>query len=287
MSELNLMAYAGVKPTWCPGCGDYAILNGIKQALVNMEIHPHEIAMYSGIGQAAKLPLYARGNFLNGLHGRGLPIATGGAVANHKLKTLMFGGDGDGFAEGGNHFIHAIRRNFDATYFVHNNQVYGLTKGQASPTSEKGFKTGTTPDGVKYSRFNPAAVAISLGCSLVVRTHTGNLKHMVEMMELAIRHRGFAFVEILQPCVTYNKINTLKWYRDMAYDILDVDGYDPFDKFKAWEKAQEWEEGFPIGVLFRVDLPTMVDNIEVLGDEPLNATHHKAQDVGGLLEAYR
>ena len=287
MSELNLMTYAGVKPTWCPGCGDYAILNGIKQALVNLEIQPHEIAMYSGIGQAAKLPLYTRGNFLNGLHGRGLPIATGGAVANHKLKTLMFGGDGDGFAEGGNHFIHAIRRNFDATYFVHNNQVYGLTKGQASPTSEKGFKTGTTPDGVKYSRFNPAAVAISLGCSLVVRTHTGNLKHMVEMMEIAIKHRGFAFVEILQPCVTYNKINTLKWYRDMAYDILDADGYDPTDKFKAWEKAQEWDEGFPIGVLFRVDRPTMVDNIDVVGDEPLNATHHKAQDVGGLLEAYR
>lgn len=279
--------YKGIDTTWCPGCGNFAILNGLKQALVNLEIQPHQVVLYSGIGQAAKLPLYMKCNTLNGLHGRTLCYATGSQFANHGIKTIAVGGDGDGFAEGGNHFIHAIRRNPDLAYFAHNNQVYGLTKGQASPTSDTGFVTGTTPEGVYHGRFNPAAVAIALNAGFVARTHTGALDHMVKMMQLAITHRGFAFVEIMQPCVTYNKVNTLKWYRERSYDIAEEKGYDPADREAAFRKALEWEERFPIGVLYRAQRSVMSDNIPALKDGPLNARAAKVNDVRPLVESFR
>ncbi len=247
-----MMDYMGGETTWCPGCGNFAILAGLKQALVEMGLAPHEVTLFSGIGQAAKLPLYMKCNYLNGLHGRALPLATGARLVNGSMKMIVVGGDGDGFAEGGNHFLHAARRNLDLAYFVHNNQVYGLTKGQASPTSDQGFVTGTTPDGVNYGRFNPAGVAIALDAAFVGRTHSGDIKHMVRMMKLAIDAGGFALLEILQPCVTYNKVNTLKWYRDKAYDLETREpDYDPADRERAFRKSLEWEEGFPVGVIYR------------------------------------
>jgi len=279
--------YKGIETTWCPGCGNFAILNGIKQALAGLNLEPHQVVMYSGIGQAAKLPLYTRGNVLNGLHGRALPMATGSGFADHTIKTLVFGGDGDGFAEGGNHFLHTVRRNPDVTYIVHNNQVYGLTKGQASPTSDRGFVTGTTPEGVYHERFNPVAVAISLNATFVARTHTGAMTHMVEMMKLALRHKGFSFLEVLQPCVTYNKVNTLKWYRQRSYDIAGDSGYDPADPVAAWKKSLEWEDGFPIGVLYTSERPAMADNVAALRDGPLNRRPSQPRDVRPLLESFR
>jgi len=279
--------YKGIKPTWCPGCGNFMILDGIKKALSVMSIAPHEVTIFSGIGQAAKLPLYMGCNVLNGLHGRALPLATGARYANHGMKTIMIGGDGDGFAEGGNHFLHAIRRNPDLAYFVHNNQVYGLTRGQASPTSDPGSVTSTTPGGVVHERFNPAAVAISLNASFVARTHTGATDHMVEMMQLAIEHRGFAFLEILQHCVSYNRVNTIRWYRDHAYDIAEDEDYDPADRTAAFARSLEWGEKFPVGVLYRCDRPTMTDSVPVLREGPLVGQPVGPRNIETLLDTFR
>lgn len=283
----TLMDYKGIETTWCPGCGNFAILTGIKQALVGLDLEPHEVTIFSGIGQAAKLPLYMKCNMLNGLHGRALPLATGARLVNHEQRMIVVGGDGDGFAEGGNHFLHAVRRNLDLAYFVHNNQVYGLTKGQASPTSDKGFVTGTTPGGVTYGRFNPAGIAITLGAAFVGRTHTGAMEHMVKMMRLAIETPGFALLEILQPCVTYNKVNTLKWYREKSYDIEQDKGYDPSNREQAFRRSLEWDEGFPIGVLYRGGPPSMTGRHIPPEEQPLALRPSAARDVTPLLEAYR
>ena len=284
---ISIAEYKGIAPTWCPGCGNFAILNAIKKALSGLNIPPHEVVMFSGIGQAAKLPLYMRCNVLNGLHGRALPLATGAGYANHSMKTIVVGGDGDGFAEGGNHFLHAIRRNPDLAYFAHNNQVYGLTRGQASPTSDPGFVTSTTPGGVAHERFNPAAVAISLNASFVARTHTGAIDHVVKMMQLAIEHRGFAFLEILQHCISYNRTKTLRWYREHAYDIAEGEGYDPTDRMAAFERSLEWGERFPIGILYRRDRPTMTDSVPALRESPLVQQPVGPKDIGMLLDTFR
>jgi 2-oxoglutarate ferredoxin oxidoreductase subunit beta len=277
----------GAHTTCCPGCGNFAILNAVKKALAGLNIAPHEVMIFSGIGQAAKLPLYMRCNAFNGLHGRALPLATGGHYANHEIKTIVVGGDGDGFAEGGNHFLHAVRRNPDMAYFVHDNQVYGLTRGQASPTSDRGFVTSVTPNGVAHERFNPPAVAIALNASFVARTHTGVMEHMVKMMQLAIQHRGFAFLEILQHCVSYNRVNTIQWYRDRAYDTAEEKGYDPTDRLAAFERALQWGERFPIGVIYRCDRPTMADSVATLKDGALVQSPVVPRDISRLVETFR
>jgi len=282
----TLMDYKGNDTTWCPGCGNFAILNAVKQALVRMDILPHQVVLVSGIGQAAKLPLYMKCNTLNGLHGRTLTYATAVQMVNPGMTTIAVGGDGDGFAEGGNHFLHAIRRNPDVAYLAHNNQVYGLTKGQASPTSDYGMVTGTTPEGVYHGRFNPAAVAVALDASWVGRTHTGDIEHLVGMIQAAIRHKGFAILEIMQPCVTYNKINTLKWYREKSYKLPD--DYDPTDRELAFRTALEWgDRGFPIGVLYQGKRSVMTDRVAALKDGPLNARPHRVRDVAKLLDGFR
>ena len=284
---ISVQEYKGGTSTWwCPGCGNFVILNTIKKALSGLNIAPHEMAIFSGIGQAAKLPLYMRCNVLNGLHGRALPLATGARYANHTLKTIVIGGDGDGFAEGGNHFLHVIRRNPDLAYFAHNNQVYGLTRGQASPTSDPGFVTSTTPGGVVYERFNAAAVAISLNASFVARTHTGAMDHMVKMMQLAIEHKGFAFLEILQHCISYNRVNTVRWYREHAYDIAEEE-YDPTDRMAALERSLEWGERFPIGVLYQCDRPIMTERVPILKKGPLVEQAIGPRDIGTLLDTFR
>jgi 2-oxoglutarate/2-oxoacid ferredoxin oxidoreductase subunit beta len=280
--------YQGIETTWCPGCGNFAILNALKQALAGLDLQPHQVVLYSGVGQAAKLPLYIKCNMLNGLHGRTLTYATASRFANHEMVTVAVGGDGDGFAEGGNHFLHAVRRNPNVVYLAHNNQVYGLTKGQASPTSEQGMITSTTPEGVYHGRFNPAAVAVSLDCSWVGRTHTGEMPHMISMMRTAIEHRGFSLLEVMQPCVTYNKINTLKWYRENSYVVDQDSEFDPTDRMAAMTRALEWGERFPIGLLYtNPNRPMMSDNVGVLAGGPLNAAASGVRDVAPLLAGFR
>jgi len=252
---------------WCPGCGNFGILNALKKALAQLELKPEQVLMVSGIGQAAKLPHYLRCNTFNGLHGRTLPVATGAKIANHELVVIADGGDGDGYAEGGNHFIHAMRRNLDITYLVHNNQIYGLTKGQASPTTDEGMVTGTTPEGNSVCPERPLALAIASNCSFVARGYVAETEHLVDLIKKAIRNEGFSLMEILQPCVSFNKINTFDWYTERAYKLEDT--YDAKDRVRAFQKAQEWGDRIPIGVIFQSERKTYEELGELKDSPPL------------------
>jgi len=259
--------YAGLKPAWCPGCGNFGILEALNRALVEMEIEPHQVLLVSGIGQAGKLPHYTRGNVFNSLHGRPVPPAIGAKIANSELIVIAVSGDGDAYGEGSNHFLHAARRNHDITYLVHNNQVYGLTKGQASPTSDVGFITKTTPYGAA-SPVNPIALAIVSGASFVGRGFAGDIDHLSHLIKKGITHRGFALIDILQPCVSFNHKNTFQWYRERVYKLED-EGYDPSDRKVALEKALIGGEEIPIGVIYEENLPVYEDQLPALSEGPL------------------
>jgi 2-oxoglutarate ferredoxin oxidoreductase subunit beta len=259
--------YAGLKPAWCPGCGNFGILNALNRALVEMKIEPHQVLLVSGIGQAGKLPHYTRGNVFNSLHGRPVPPAIGAKIANSELIVIAVSGDGDAYGEGGNHFLHAARRNHDITYLVHDNQVYGLTKGQASPTSDVGFITKTTPYGAA-NPINPIALAIVSGASFVARGFAGDIDHLSNLIKKGITHRGFALIDILQPCVSFNHKNTFQWYRERVYNLED-EKHDPSDKKAALEKALIWGERIPIGIIYEENLPVYEDQLPALGDGPL------------------
>ena len=244
---------SGVDPSWCPGCGNYAIIASLKQALSDLGLRPHQILIVSGIGQAAKLPHYMRCNGINGLHGRSLPIATAAKLANNKLTVIVIGGDGDCYAEGGNHLIHAIRRNPDITLLVHNNQVFGLTRGQPAPTAEIGFITKMQPYGSQIPAFNPLALAISQDASFVGRGYAGNKEHLVELIKEAIHNPGFSLVDILQPCVSFDQKHTYAWYQERVYQLDEH--YNPADKSAAFQKSEEWGDTIPLGVLFKKERP--------------------------------
>ena len=261
--------YKGQKPAWCPGCGNFAILNTLKRALVELDIEPHQFTIVSGIGQGAKLPHYTQCNMFNGLHGRTLPVATGLRLANHGMQVIAIAGDGDCYGEGGNHLIHAIRRNINVKLFVHNNQVYGLTKGQASPTSMQGVATKTQPFGNIAEQLNPLALAISLDCSFVARAFAGasDLTFLKHIMEEALRHEGFALVDILQNCITFNRINTFHWYKERVYHLEDE--YDPSDRIEAFKRSLEWGERIPVGIFYRKERKTFEEGIPVIQESPL------------------
>jgi 2-oxoglutarate ferredoxin oxidoreductase subunit beta len=263
---VTLSDYAGLQPAWCPGCGNFGILQALNKALVELKIEPRQLLLVSGIGQAGKLPHYTRGNVFNSLHGRPVPPAIGAKIANPELVVIAVSGDGDAYGEGGNHFIHAARRNHDITYLVHNNQVYGLTKGQASPTSDLGFVTKTTPYGA-VSPVNPMTLAIVSGASFVARGFAGDIDHLADIIKMGITHRGFALIDILQPCISFNHKNTFQWYRERVYKLEG--GYDPSDKKAALEKAQEWGERIPIGLIYRKELPIYEDQLPALSKGPL------------------
>jgi 2-oxoglutarate ferredoxin oxidoreductase subunit beta len=254
--------YAGAPTAWCPGCGNFGILTALKRALVELEIEPYRVLMVSGIGQAGKLPHYTKGNVLNVLHGRTLPAATAAKIANHELVVIAIGGDGDGYGEGGNHFFHSLRRNHNITYLVHNNQVYGLTKGQASPTSDPGFITKTTPQGA-YNPVNPMTLAIAAEGTFIARGFAGDPEHLAGLIKKGIQHRGFSLIDILQPCVTFNHKNTYAWYRERVYK-LEESSYDPSNKLAAFEKAQEWGDRIPIGVIYKKERATFEEQLPAL-----------------------
>ncbi|MFB0505706.1 MAG: 2-oxoacid:ferredoxin oxidoreductase subunit beta [Thermodesulfobacteriota bacterium] len=254
---------------WCPGCGNFSILEALKNALVELQEKPSEIVIVSGIGQAAKTPHYLRCNTFNGLHGRTLPVATGIKLANHELTVLAEGGDGDGYTEGGNHFIHAMRRNIDLTYLVHNNQIYGLTKGQTSPTSELGYVSKTTPMGALNPPLNPLLLAIASDCGFVARGFSGDTLHLSNLIQEGILHKGFALIDILQPCVSFNRVNTFQWYSSRVYKINDEEEYDPTNRLKAFEIAQEWGERIPIGIIYRGERSTLNEQEPAIREESL------------------
>lgn len=246
---------------WCPGCGNYLIRKELLAALKELNLAKENVVLVSGIGQAAKMPQYINTSFFNGLHGRGLPPATAIKACNPELTVIAFGGDGDMYGEGGNHLLHATRRNPDITLFVHNNMIYGLTKGQASPTSGLGMETQLQPFGVFEKPLNPIALAIALDVTFVARVFCGDIEQTKEIMKKAIAHKGFALVDIFQPCVTFNKINTFKWFKDNSYYIPD--DFDTSDRVKAFKKSLE-EEPFPLGIIYQSNhRTTFEENLEV------------------------
>lgn len=232
---------------WCPGCGNFRILKSVKDALEELELDPRMVVFVSGIGQAAKTPQYMDVHYFNGLHGRTLPAATAIKASNRGLVVIAESGDGDMYGEGGNHFMHAIRRNPDITNIVHNNMVYALTKGQASPTTRQGFVTPVQTQGVTEEPFNPVAVAIALDASFVARAFAGDARQTTDIIKKAVTHKGYALVDIFQPCVTYNKVNTYAWFKENTYYLDDT--HDPSDREAAFRKATE-PGRFPLGVIY-------------------------------------
>lgn len=258
------------KPTWCAGCGDFGILASLQWAFANMDLMPHDVLLVSGIGCGSKLPYYMRANGYDALHGRALPVATGAKLGNHELRVVVISGDGDGYGIGGNHFMHTMRRNPDLTHIVENNQVYGLTKGQYSPTSEKGYISSTSPEGAIEMQVNPIALAMAGGASFVSRGFANDPRHLRELLVKAISHKGYSLIDVLQPCVTYNKINTGAWYKERVYKLEEEPGYNASDYAAAWEKAKEWGDRIPIGIIYQeVGRPTYEDQVSELRQGPL------------------
>ena len=234
---------------WCPGCGDFNILDCLKSALNDLNIEPHKVLIVGGIGQAAKTPQYINTNAFCGLHGRALPPAVAAKIANKELTVIVNTGDGDSYGEGGNHFIHNIRRNVDITHFVHDNQIYGLTKGQASPTTASGHVTKVQSMGNFNMPLNPISLAISLGAGFVARAFSGDKEHLTLIMAEAIKHKGYSLVDIFQPCVSFNKVNTFQWYKKRIYKLDE--SYDYTDKVEAFKKSLEMDDKIPIGIIYK------------------------------------
>ena len=262
MSTVSFNTY---ETAWCPGCGNFSILQCLKTALEQLEKDPSEVLIAAGIGQAAKTPQYISANSFCGLHGRSLPAAVAAKIANEKLTVIVDTGDGDSYGEGGNHFIHNIRRNVDITHFVHDNQIYGLTKGQASPTSVEGLVTDVQIDGNINEPLNPMLLAIASGAGFVARAFTGNKEHLISIMKQAIEYKGYALVDILQPCVSFNKTNTFAWYNERVYELDE--SYDRKDKLVAIQKAMEFGDRIPIGILYEDLKPTYHQKNNVLKNE--------------------
>lgn len=261
---MSASVFQTYETAWCPGCGNFAILDCLKTALTELGKSPHEVLMAAGIGQAAKTPQYIGANAFCGLHGRSLPAAIAAKIANENLTVIVDTGDGDSYGEGGNHFLHNIRRNVDITHFVHDNQIYGLTKGQASPTTLEGQITPVQPEGSANTPFNPTLVAIAAGATFVARAFSGRKEHLVSIMKQAISHKGYALVDILQPCVSFNKVNTYAWYNQRVYELTE--DYDPSNRLAAMEKAMEFGDKIPLGVLYRQPGQTFHEKNAVLKD---------------------
>jgi 2-oxoglutarate ferredoxin oxidoreductase subunit beta len=271
---------------WCPGCGNFAILNALKQALTELEIITPNLVLVSGIGQAAKAPHYFKCHLFNGLHGRSLPVATAIKACNRELVVIDESGDGCMYGEGGNHFISAIRRNPDITNLVHNNMVYGLTKGQASPTSQSGFKTLIQTEGVFLEPFNPIALAITQNGSFVARAFAGDIDKTKEIIKKAISHKGYSLVDILQSCVTYNKLNTYKWFKENTYYLED--SYDPADRVEAFKRATE-EKRLALGIFYLHPRPTFEEGLVAYAEnkEPLFRRSVDIQKIKGWIDSKR
>jgi 2-oxoglutarate ferredoxin oxidoreductase subunit beta len=271
---------------WCPGCGNFPILSALKQTLVDMELEPHKLILVSGIGQAAKLPHYMRCNFFNGLHGRALPVATAIRIANTDLPVIVIGGDGDTYGEGGNHFLHAIRRNVNLTLITHNNQVFGLTRGQASPTTERGFVTKVQTHGVFLTPLNPLAVALAFEAPFVARGFAGDGKHMAGLFKEAIGAEGFSLVDVLQPCVSFDHVHTFQWYKERVYDLKETK-HDASDLMAAIHKVREWGDRIPIGVFYRnPKKPTFEAQSPALQAGPLVARRPDLSRLSGVLDSF-
>lgn len=251
--EITRESYKGkIHPDWCPGCGDFSVLAAIQKALTALGLQPHQVITISGIGCSSNLPGFINTYGMHTLHGRALAVATGVKMANHELTVIATGGDGDGFGIGGNHFLHAMRRNVDLTYIVMDNQIYGLTTGQTSPTSALGMQTKSTPEGNLENPINPIPLAMVGGATFVARAFSGKQPHLVEVLKQAIEHKGFSIVDVFSPCVTYNLDNTYKWFKPRV-KLLEDEDHDPTDFHVAIDRGYQWGDEIPIGVFWRRD----------------------------------
>lgn len=261
---------------WCPGCGDFPILNTLKLALEELNFTPQNTVLVSGIGQAAKMPQYINANYFNGLHGRAIPAATGIKIANTELNVIVISGDGDIYGEGGNHFMHAIRRNPDITVMVCNNMVYGLTKGQASPTAAFDYINKMQPHGVQEESYNPIAISIASNISFVARAFCQDIEQTKNLMKEAILNKGFSLLDIYQPCVTFNKVNTYQWFKQNTYYMEGE-----FDRIKAFEKSLETEK-LPLGIFYKTNRHIWGDGI----DTPLYKNKLDKENFKKLIKKY-
>jgi 2-oxoglutarate ferredoxin oxidoreductase subunit beta len=254
-------------PNWCPGCGDFGIWGSLKNALVTKGWGPSDFCMVYGIGCHGHMVNFLKSYAVETLHGRPVAVAQGIRLANHTLPVIIVAGDGDTFGEGTNHLVHIARRNIDATMIVHDNQVYGLTTGQTAPTSQKGFKTKSTPAGVLEEAINPLAIALAAGATFVARGFAGDIPGLSSLIGAALNHKGFAFVDVLQPCVTFNHINTYQWYREHIYTLEA--NYDRTNRALAFEKALEWGPKVPTGIFYQVQKPTYEEQTPQITSQPL------------------
>lgn len=287
--------FNALEPTWCPGCGNHAMFRALKEVLAERGTPFEKLAMVWGIGCHGNGADFYDVQGFHGLHGRALPLATGIALSNPDLTVIVEMGDGDGYGIGGNHFIHSVRRNIDLTAIYHNNQVYGLTTGQASPTSDQFMKTPSTPGGVVEEPVNPVGVAVAQGATFVARGFAGDIPHLKDLYHQALAHEGFSLVDVYQPCVTWNKINTFSWFRDRVYKLEDLEGYDPTDRTAAYELSMSTfheltcapdECRIPIGVFYREEGSfTYQDGVPAL-DGPMWRHARRPRDIGAILTAY-
>lgn len=261
-----------IKPNWCPGCGDFSVQAAIQRAAANQGIEPHNLAVVSGIGCSGRLSGYINAYGLHGIHGRALPIAQGLKMANRDLNVIATGGDGDGFAIGMGHTVHSIRRNIDVTYVVMDNQIYGLTKGQTSPRSAAGFVTKSTPGGAIEPSLKPLEVALSSGATFVAQSFSTDLKELTAIIEAGMQHKGFSFINVFSPCVTYNKINSYDWFKEHLTKLADIEGYDHTDRQMAMKTVME-HEGLVTGIIYQ-DTETTSYQDKVIGfkEEPITSS---------------
>ncbi|MEJ9210356.1 2-oxoacid:ferredoxin oxidoreductase subunit beta [Bacillus smithii] len=258
-----------VKPNWCPGCGDFSVQAAIQRAAANVGLEPDQLAVISGIGCSGRISGYIHSYGLHGTHGRALPIAQGVKMANKDLTVIAAGGDGDGFAIGLAHTIHAIRRNIDITYIVMDNQIYGLTKGQTSPRSSAGFVTKSTPDGSIEPALSPMELALTSGATFVAQGFSSDIKELTALIEAGIKHKGFAFINVFSPCVTYNKINTYDWFKENLFKLSDVENYDPSNRTMAMNTLME-HNGLVTGLIYQnTEQPSYQEQIHGYAEQPL------------------
>jgi len=273
------------KSNWCPGCGDFAIEMAMKQAMAQMDLDPDKLMLITGIGCGANMPSWFSTYGLITLHGRSVAVATGAHLANHELPMFVEGGDGDGYGIGMGHFIHGMRRNVNLTYIVGNNTVYGLTKGQVSPTSQKGCKGPSTPFGNPDSPINPIAIALAMHCSFVSRGYAGNLPHLIDLIKQASQHKGFSFIDVLQPCTTYDKVKDYTYYQDLTYDLQEA-GHDKTDMEAAFKRAAESPTKEPIGIFYQEERPIYEEELPQYSKGPLSSHDISNVDINPVFEEY-
>lgn len=279
--------YAYFEPEWCPGCGNFDLVDCFKGALCDLEIEPHELIVVAGIGQTSKLGFSVKTNMFDGLHGRTLPVVLGVKMAHHQAKVVAVSGDGDFYGEGGNHLIHALRRNLDVTILAGDNRVYGLTKGQASPTSAHGFRSKTQPEGTGSQAVRPTLLALASGATFVSKGFSGDKQQLTDLIKRGIRHRGAALIDVMFPCVSFNKVNTFAWYNERVKPVSPE--HDPTDFEAAMKLSMSSDDEIWTGVYYQVERPVFGDRMNALQGEAIveRTASYTPERARAVFEAYK